>query len=863
MNLLNKLTINNLKLNKKRSIVTIIGIMLSVALITAVASMYSSFLESTIIYEKHVKGNYHVKLSDVPFKDLESLKNNSKIASISIMKRLGYFELENSKNEYKPYGYVLAFDELALNDLKNKIIEGRLPKNNREIVISEHLINNGQVASKIGDEITLNIGKRVQDNYELNQDNPYNYEQPEMIINKSSKTYKVVGIVKRPVTVIEPYNAPGYTYITYLEDNEKMGSADLFLIYNKKGVKDNYTVTANILGIDADIFKEQKTNPTELSQEAQMKIIKELSKAKYKYAENNYLLKLETNPLTISTNKNLGVIAIVVCFIIIFTSVFCIKNSFDISITEKTKQYGMLKSVGATKRQIKKNVLFEAMILGSIGIPLGVLCGLLASFILIKLTNILLFKSLADDLVIYYKTGLKFIIISIILGIVTIYFSSIRSAKKASKVSSIELIRNSGNIKINNKLLKTPKIIKNMFGIGGVISYKNLKRNKKKYRTTVISLTISIATFIGLFYFTTEMNRSLEQEFKTSPYNYSFIANDYENNKDKIEQITKIDGIKDFSITRTSLFDLKSPNFNKNLNPSLDEEAVNINVYCVGNAQYQKYLKKLGLNLNEAKNKAILIDFITEQYTDKGKTKLKTSTLFNYQKGDILDTYLDIDGQINFKFELIKVTNIAPFGINAENNVSLIISDDLYDSLNINNDMVNGYFDAINADKIEKETKELLKSSIMNSNNNNESKKQIDSVLLLINIFLYGFITVISLIGITNIFNTITTNMELRKQEFAMLKSIGMTKKEFNKMINLESLFMGSKALLYGIFLGSVIAYIIYHLNEELAMTFKYPFGAVLICILIVMVIISSLMKYSIKKINKQNTIETIRNENI
>ena len=139
------------------------------------------------------------------------------------------------------------------------------------------------------------------------------------------------------------------------------------------------------------------------------------------------------------------------------------------------------------------------------------------------------------------------------------------------------------------------------------------------------------------------------------------------------------------------------------------------------------------------------------------------------------------------------------------------------------------------------------------------------SLHLLIAIFLYGFVAVIALIGITSIFNTITTNMELRKREFATLKSVGMTTKEFNRMISLESFFYGTKSLLIGIPIGIFLSYWLSRLLNEGEDIVKYqiPFTSIFVSIIIVFLLITIIMKYSIIKINKQNTIETIRNENI
>ena len=231
MKVLNKLTIKNLKLNKKRTIVTVIGIMLSVALITAVASMYSSLVASLIRYEVAQKGHFHVVYYDVPSQEIETFRNNRQIQSLYLTQNIGYAKLENSKNDYKPYAYVKAFTKESLENLSVKLVDGRLPENNNEILIPTHLKTNGRVELNIGEEITLDIGRRVdtEDGVELNQSNPLHlydvddesYEElgfssvlEEKIVDTTTKTYKIVGIIERPASNIESYSAPGYTFIT-------------------------------------------------------------------------------------------------------------------------------------------------------------------------------------------------------------------------------------------------------------------------------------------------------------------------------------------------------------------------------------------------------------------------------------------------------------------------------------------------------------------------------------------------------------------------------------------------------------------------------------------------------------------------
>ena len=251
MKLLNKLTIKNLKLNKKRTIVTIIGIMLSVALITAVTSIYTSGINSLISFETYQKGDFHVAYYNVPIEDLDVFKNNREIENINLVKNIGYAKI-NSKNDSKPYAYVKAFTKSSLENLSVKLVEGRLPENDSEIVIPTHLKTNGRLTFNVGDVITLDIGDRIslEDEIKLYQNNPFQTTEEntsnEDIINTTSKTYKIVGIIERPATNIESYFAPGYTFITLNNEKNELENVDVYAKYTKDGTKHAYKLTANI-----------------------------------------------------------------------------------------------------------------------------------------------------------------------------------------------------------------------------------------------------------------------------------------------------------------------------------------------------------------------------------------------------------------------------------------------------------------------------------------------------------------------------------------------------------------------------------------------------------------------------------------
>ena len=862
MNLLKKLTIKNLKLNKKRTIVTIIGIMLSVALITAVATMYASGLKSLIVYEKYVKGDFHVEFMDVPSDDVKTIKNNNGVENVYLTQEIGYAPLKDSKNSGKPYAYVMGFDKGALENLSIRLTSGRLPQNEDEIIIPTHLKTNGRMDIENNKEITLEVGERVSGTYKLNQYVGYDSDN-EKIINTKQKTYKIVGVYERSATNIEPYIAPGYTFITYIDDNNFTGNVNVYAKYNKVGSKNHIKVTADIIGVNAE-FLDKFYYGSYDNEEELINIREELDKTRYEIDINGYLIALETDPINNSGIGNLGYVVIVVCIIIVFTSVFCIKNSFDISITEKIKQYGMLRSIGATKKQIKNNVFYEATILGLIGIPLGLLLGFIASYILIIICNILLNDSATGGLNMVLSYSVISYIVAIILGIITIYLSALKSARKSSKISPIDSIRNSANIKLNSKKLKVPKLINKIFGVGGEISYKNIKRNKKSYRTTIVSLTISVLVFISLTYFMNTFMNEIKKEVSASEYNinYNITSKEDKNIINKINQTVKLDNIKNYSIIRTTNGMFNNPKYN------IEHENINDNIYIVsiGEEAYKKYLKSLNLNYDDVKDKGILVDEIKYSVNKGDKIVNKQDRLYKFNKGDIVSMNLYIEpNETNINLSVGAISDVRPFGLqkNTEE-VYFVVSDEYYDKINGGSQYYNVYFDSSNASKLQDDIDKILKDERYHIDNKEENVRIMRNLILLIGIFLYGFIIVITLISVTNIFNTITTSMELRKPEFAMLKSVGMTTKEFNRMIRLESIFVCIKSLIFGIPIGLAISYVIYLLlsqNEDLK--FEVPFNGIIISSIFVLLLISILMKYSISKINKQNTIETIRNENI
>lgn len=845
MNILNKLSIKNLKLNKKRTISTIIGIVLSVALICAVATMATSFRETLLQGAISKRGYYHIKLSDITENDIKDIKNNRDIKDIKQIQEVGYAELKTSQNKDKPYIHLYSMENSTFEFLKFKLIEGNFPQNENEIIISKHIITNGKSDIKIGDTITLDVGKRISsDNIELDSSCSYNSEH-EKIEDSEKHTFKVIGMIERPDYTFENTGDPGYTMIT---TNLNRGKTEAYLSLKKP--KEYKSSISELLGVNYDDLDVIEKNGGE---------------TKYKHEINSEILRWEVFAFSDSTVSMLYSVIGVVIFIIIFTSVFCIRNSFAISITEKIKMYGMLSSVGATRKQIKKNVIFEAMALGLIGIPLGILSGLFADFVLLKIVNVLL-----SDALVGYANGIVFkvsiipIIISIILGFITIYLSAISSAKKAAKVSPIEQLRNSDEIKIKNKKLKTQKIIEKVFKTGGVLAYKNLKRSKKKYRTTVISIAVSVFIFITMNAFITNMFDLTGQYYED--YDYNFIVESSKFTDEEINKIVKQESVESYHILYQPkrMYEIRDLSKIHEYGKELITEELSGEKYCglylvaLDEASFKEYSKKIGVKFEDVKDTGILCDEYNEYDKETGAVELKR--LYKYEKGDT------IVGEYNkeeLKIKVGDVSKIKPYGLERVfyDGGYLVVNKNEFKNIDFSDD-VTITIQSNNTTELQTAIEE--KDSSLTIVNLEDVAKEEKSMILVTNIFLYGFIAVITLIGVTNIFNTITSNMELRQKEFAMLKSIGMTKKEFNRMINLETLFYGTKSLLYGIILGLLGTLAMYKaFSVKIDAGMYIPIKPIIISVIFVFILIFIIMRYSISKINKQNTIETIRKENI
>ncbi len=882
MNILNKLTIKHLVMNKKRTIVTIIGVVLSTALMVGIGLIFSSVRENMIKEIIEYNGSYHVEYQNIEYGQKMLLQNNTAVKKVFYAHELGYAYLEGGTNEYKPYLHVLEVNDEYYDELH--FISGRKPVNDEEIVISNHIKSNGGVSYRLGDTITLSIGDRYYpeengETYPIEHGEPF--VEGETLQTHTTKTYTIVGIVER--SCYENYDEPGYSVFVNegtLTDDDVIYSYVIFKstknIYNKA-----YTIAEN-LGKE----KEESFGYTYYS-DVQM---------------NDALLSLYGESQYSNINSGMFQIIVIVLSIISVGCIIVIYNSFAISVMERKKQFGLFSSIGATKKQIRKTVFFEAFIIAIIGIPLGILGAYLGIGIVIQIVNYLVPKLLGSDLVL--TTYPPLILIPILFMIIVIFLSAYLPAVRASRVTPIESIRQNDDIKIKSKKVKTGKWVSKLFGIEGEIALKNIKRNKKKYRITIASLFISIVMFVS-FSSLLQYGLRTSEDFLTLPdYNIEIYYHDEDEEIEKHfeEEMAAYEGVEKivyYQSHRVSTPTLDDSYFTKegmNHRESISiasREYEDINLIRVDDKYYQDLLNKnhrsagtaffinLYKGISYANGERVNYEY---KWLDKTPSSLSICNLeYDYEQevivGEEWSSYPIKDSHCNASLNNIVTLDTAPFGMSSliqdTSSLNILVSEDMYDQIisQITYEEEGYYgntmliqasdYEALNKrlEEIE-DTNELTHFDFTNIEKDMQLER---NMILVIKILLYGFISLVTLIGVTSVFNTINTSIALRRKEFAMLRSMGLTPGGFNKIICFESLFFGMKSLLYALpFSCLVIIWIHMSIGNIVSYSdIMWPWNAFLIAIVGVFLIVFATMIYATKKVKRENILDSIREENI
>ncbi len=823
------ITLKYLKENKKRTLFTIIGIILSLSLISGVGFLGLSVRD--LLYDNAIKnsGDYEFGFWNVDKKVISILRNDVDLDKVGVITNA-------DSGSYKLGGfedctiYITSEDEVCLKDIfKTELTEGRLPENGSELIISDEAKE--YLKLELNDKITLN---------EINYKN-------EKEIKVGVKEFTIVGFTKESF----PSDGTWLNGITFLEKIENNKTYDI-----KFTVKDN-----------------KNKYQTVLSKAKRLNIEEELIDS------NNDLLALRGQSEYKGINDVIKGISIFVIIIIMITTIFLIYNTINISITERMAEFGILRSIGATPKQIRNLVIKESLILCLISIPFGVLSGFIGVWITVKLleSNI---SMMFNDSILTVKFYPSIILFTLIIGVITIFIASFGPARKAGKVSPISIIKGSsgGSIKYYNG-----KIVRKIFGVEGWVAYKNIRKNSKRFIVTILSLSISLIMFI--LFTTLNMKRLDELAYinKSSlTHGNIYLRKDIVNEvSDKIKNINGIDEvyIQPYLWLEYLALDpaLITDEFKSSYGYESDEFLNNITILGYDDNS----LKELGVE-NGLKDGEVIIINSFARYNEDGK--LENINISNLEEDDTFkipvsnfstleENFLgllieDLNNDNCIEFKVKKILDKNPFESDYNYDFKIIMSKDFLEKINTSEYIryeLKFKYTNINDEKLTEsasnEIQSIEEDYKLTLNDLNADNKMQQQMWTVINVFVYRFIVIISLIGIVNVVNTISLNILLKKKEFGTLGTIGMSERQLSKMVILEGMLHGIIASIIGgiISLGLVLI-AVKIINFGLTVSNKIYWQPFVIgfTINLLVVLIASLIP--LNKLKKMSLVETIRN---
>ncbi|SDM42284.1 ABC transporter permease [Lachnospira pectinoschiza] len=866
MSIFRKYTRESLKKNRTRTLVTIIGIILSMTLFTAVIEGANSGIVYMRDMVKEIEGSYHGFVSNLDQEQLEKLKNNSDIDKVAYLEDQGVAKFD-SENPDKPYIRIAGMSENLENLASVGLKQGRMPENENEIIIPDNILTNGGMEFSEGEEIELSLGTREVDGEIINPDMAIRENVEETLINTVSKKYKIVGV---------------YNRLSYELDSRESASYLALTVDNKTNIYENVNAFFTVKKL-SDYDKVASKLKTDLGVDAV-----------YSHRDLLGLYGALGGSAIADTIKGFAGFLLV---LIVVGSVSLIYNSFAISVSERTKRIGILKSVGATKKQIRACIRYEASVLSLIAIPIGIIIGCLG----MGITLYFLRDNFSATSYEYAKTQIKLAIspLGLLLAAIICYITTLIAAwipaRRAIKITALDAIRQTTDIKVSPKQLKTSKLTLKLFGFEAMMAKKNFKRNKKKYNFTIISIAASIILFITTSSFCAYADRAIFSQFKTLHNDiYYHIWQDWDvkalaNDLSKLDKVDEIGFLYD---TESLLFDINDDYLTKDSKKYSDDLNVYANkqyVACkfMDDEEFNELCNKYNLDSSEYYDsnniKALLKNNLSETHNGKNyRYNVIDKNLKNFDINIAADKLNASDEKEEMAVNQIKKDTAFKVGACIElddyilyNNMALVYPHSmlnevleqkfhgLYDTEMMSKEI---YVKAKDHKKAYSNIEQYLIAKGYTSSGLEDARETLEAEMMMIEIvdvFSYGFIILMSLITVANIFNTISTSIMLRKKEIAMLKSVGMSESGVRKMLNYECINYGFKSLILGLPVSIALSYVLYKISSmNNVFNYMLPYRSILIAAISVFIVVFVSMLYSNSKIKKENTIDALKNEN-
>lgn len=892
MKILREYVWDNIRRNKRTSI----AIMTALFLMTTLMSCFSGFVYTmwtdAVVLSTEEYGNWHGELFDnTKASNLEHIENYASVSAVLLKGPWEAAKLENAGKRI--YLISRGANDEYWNSMPEKdlITEGRVPQAANELAISKQYIDDHPDIS-IGDTLTLPVGKRmIEDKVCIETDG---FHENETFRQTGTKTYKIVGIMDITTSSV----VPAYTAMSYL-DTETLSPDDELTVYLR--------------------FAPMRSTYKELPSLAES-----IGYEKDEYGD--YTLRYNTSLLSkyailppdqLGNIDNLGILAVPLMFLtiaalLVAVFVLVIHNAFALSANEKLTQLGTLAGIGASPKQIKSAVASEAMMLLIPPLPFGILCGWLLDAQLFRLINGAndLGRS-APDIVLSF--GLPAILPSILLSILTAWFSARIPAKRIARMMPVEALKQVETLK--GKKIRQSRI-SSRFGISGELAANALTARRKSYRTATIALSMSFLLLTGFLYIVTAQNAAREiyrvQDEKNG-HIFLDISDGRPPETQALDEIKAVSGITQYILynkmpcatwiteeqssddIETYLGGFDQIVSEKKYTPIERDGKYRIYSLLLGleDDLFREYCRELGTDpipyLEDA-SKALIYHKTADPNVSTRKENVYRDMLKISPGQEILFTeraYDEDTGDYEFKLtaqeivtqlpaeglKLPRFTLVAIMPMEHVLDIATSCSDKRrYSAASVNGIFLTDSSQGISYPRIQKATadmKEILDKYygsgdylISDLAEEQEMREKANSVMNKIVIFLSGLL---ALIGLSNVWSSISGNLRQRSREFAMLKSVGLSPAQLWRMLFLEGLTLGLKPLLYSLPFQIAILAAFLNINEVTAAEYLpyAPFAPVLGYTLLVLLAIIGAYFVSGKRIQRETIITALKDDTI
>lgn len=858
MKIINKLTWRHLWVNRRRTVITLFGIIISVAMVTAVFTSVGSLMRSLSDITAAYDGAWHAQYMNLQDKDVQTLSKQKNVKTIGLLADIGQMDCNTKEDSGRNETSIIAGNQNLFAINKMKPAAGRLPNNTRELMVTKSYLQRNKLNWKVGDTVTVQTTSYPTSAQEAEATGG------EPIVE--NRTFTVCGI---------------------LEVQNQLTGMDSAFCGMDDTVAGGYTAQVQFSPLDNNTPKD----------------IKSAAKALYGEAVNNdwsdsYIIHtdyLMYNGVQMSneiTRALYGFVAIIL-LIIILASVFMIYDSFAVSYQQRARYLGMLASVGATRTQKRGSVYFEGFILGCIGIPIGILCGIGGIAVTLRALSDSFMKTVmvatGDSIRLHAVVDWKIIVFSALISALTIFISAWIPAHRASKITPIEALRQTNTVKVKKaKKLKTSRLRQKLFGFEDVLAVKNYKRNAKRSRTVVLALAVSVILFLTTTNFTSMLTTMVDSEYDGMQFDvYESIFNtDGPLTVAQVEQVNRkvsdVPGIESIRICADN--QMMVDGLDKQLTAEAKKANMDrsLNVLGVDNDTFAALAKEAGIDPSVCQDDKIPTGILINRV--QVATEKKQSLVLNPLQGSLAGQTLtgamegyDSEGNELYAKYTAKVAaqiNKEASNLGSFMRPTLVVPMHSY-LVHFPPVLAKGntvsyaryYITAQDHDRVYTEVSDLLSDTEGISHNGYDATAQAETMRALrivVMTFGYGFITLITLISVMNIINTVSSGMEERRREFAMIKSVGMTPKSFKKSIYLENIRYGVMALVWGLPASLGLDFLMYKIlggSFDYGYTFRWYYY--LAAALAVFAVIAIALLYAVDKIKKDNIIETLKRDDI